>query len=301
MNSLAGKAIVISGVARGQGRSHAIELARRGAHIIGFDVCAPIDGLPYPLATEADLATTADIVTEAGGRMVAEVADVRSQAEIDRVIKRGMAEFGSIDGAVTNAAVWDLTSTVWEASEQMWSTVLDVSLSGAWRVIKAVAPYLVQKRAGSIVIVSSVNGLEPGFGYSSYVAAKHGLLGLMRNAALELAPHNVRCNAILPGAIDTRIWNNDMGYRMFGGTGAADRATAIDTVYGFSPLAGRSALPSSAVSKGVAWLLSDEAEHVTGTELVIDAGHMIQPGWNAAPQKTGAEAERYRPPAEAPE
>ncbi|MDJ0490928.1 SDR family oxidoreductase [Rhodococcus qingshengii] len=302
MSSLKGKTILISGVARGQGRAHALEIARRGGNVIGLDVCEQIAGIRYPLATENDLAVTVEQVQRTGGRVVADIADVRSQAAIDNVVARGLEEFGAIDGVVANAGTWDLGPKVWETTEESWATVLDVTLSGAWRMVKSAAPHLLKQRSGSIVIISSVNGVEPGPGYTSYVVAKHALLGLMRNTALEMASYNVRCNAICPGVIDTRIWNNEMGWDLFAaGGGEPTRETAIDAVYGFPALSGRSALPAQAITDGVTWLLSDSSEHVTGTKLVIDGGHLIQPGYNPAPQTTGAEADHYRPPADAPE
>lgn len=298
MGTLDGKTIVISGAARGQGRSHALSIAGEGGNVIALDICGQIDGLSYPLASEEDMAATVAAVEEAGGGIVARTADVRDQDAIDAAVAAGVAEFGGIDGAVANAGLWDLGPTLWETTEELWGTVIDASLSGAWRLIKSVSPHLIERRAGSVVVISSINGIEAADGYGSYVVAKHGLIGLTRQAAYELAKHNVRVNAIAPGAMDTRIWNNEMGYKLFG---AETRADAINTVYGFAPLAGRSALPAQATSNAVVWLLSELADQVTGIVLPIDAGHLLQPGWNPEPQMEGAEADRHRPPAVAPE
>jgi NAD(P)-dependent dehydrogenase (short-subunit alcohol dehydrogenase family) len=297
MDALSGKTVVISGVSRGMGRAQALAVADAGGNVIGFDVGEQIDGLKYPLATPEDMAETRRQVEEQGGRIHAGFADVRDQEAIDSVVRGGAREFGQIDGVIANAGIWDRGGSLWEIDESIWNTVIDVTLSGCWRVVKATAPYLIENGGGSIVLISSINGVEASNGFGSYVVAKHGTVGLMRQAAVELAEHNVRVNAIAPGAIDTPIWNNQMGYEMFG---VEDRAGAIDMIYAVGALAGRSALPSAAVANGAIWLLSDLAEHITGVFLPIEAGHLLQPGWNPAPKRQGPEADRYRPPTDSP-
>ena len=300
MGTLTGKTILITGAGRGQGRAHAIAAAEAGADIVAIDVCSPVDGVEYDLASPEDLQRTVELVESLDRRIVSTVADVRDSEAISSAVNKGISTFGAIDGVVANAAVLDWGPKLWEISEEMWTTVIDINLSGVWRTVKAVAPHMIAARSGSIVMISSINGFEAAFDYTSYVAAKHGVIGLMRNAALELAPHNVRSNAVCPGAIDTKIWNNPMGYAQFNPGQAATREDAVDACYAYPALAGRTALPSRAVSNAVCWLLSDLAEHVTGIALPVDGGHLVQPGWNMDPQRTGAEAERYRPPATTP-
>lgn len=302
MGMLDGKVVLITGAARGQGRSHAVSAAREGADVIALDVCAPIEGVRFDLASKADLEQTQQEVEALDRRCVAEVADVRDQAALDSVVAQGFEAFGRIDGVVANAGLWDLGPMLWETTEESWSTVLDVVLSGVWRTIKSAAPILLAQRSGSVVVISSANGFEAGLTYTSYVAAKHGVIGLMRNAALEMAPHNVRCNAVCPGVIDTKIWDNPMGHAMFVPPGTpGTRAAALEGCYGAAALVGRGALPSQATSNAVCWLLSDLAEHITGVALPVDGGHLIQPGWNMAPQTTGPEADRYRAPINSPD
>jgi NAD(P)-dependent dehydrogenase (short-subunit alcohol dehydrogenase family) len=298
MDALSGKTIVVSGASRGIGRAHALAVAGAGGNVIGFDLDQQIDGLKYQLATPEDLAETRRQVEELGGRIHTGFADVRDQAAIDSIVAAGVQEFGQIDGAVANAGIWDHGGPLWETDEDLWKTVIDVTLSGSWRVVKATAPYLIENGGGSIVLISSINGVEASNGFGSYVVAKHGIVGLMRQAASELAEHNVRVNAVAPGAIDTPIWNNEMGYGMFD---VDDRAGAVDLIYAFGALAGRSALPAAAIANGSVWLLSDLAEHITGVFLPIEAGHLLQPGWNPTPKRQGPEADRYRPPADAPQ
>ncbi len=302
MGSLDGKVIFITGAARGQGRTHAVGAAREGADVVLLDVCAPIEGMRYQLGTEEDLAKTQKLVEERGRRAISIVGDVRDQAALDSAVALGIETFGHIDGAIANAGVWDLSPPLWEISDELYDVVVDTVMGGVFRTIKAVSPHLVERRTGTIVVIASVGGLEPAQSFTPYVAAKHGAIGLMKNAALELAPHNVRCNAVCPGAVDTKIWDNPLGYGLFVPPGAdATRKIAIDSVYHHSVLAGRSALPPSAISNAAIFLLSDLAEHITGVALPVDAGHLLLAGFNHAPVRTGAEAERHKPPVVSPD
>lgn len=298
--SLLDKTVLVTGAARGQGRAHALAAAREGANVVAVDIAAPIDEVGYPLATADDLKEVAASIEAEHRRVLTISADVRDSAALDAAVARALEEFGAIDGVVANAGVLDWDRRFWEIPDERWNVVLDVNLTGVWRTLKAVVPPMIAAGEGSLVVVGSINSFEPAFDYSSYVVAKHGLLGLVRNAALELAEHNVRCNAVCPGAIDTRIWNNPMGYAKFTPDGPHDRVSAVDGAYAFPALAGRSALPPDAVSSAVCWLLSDGAEHVTGIALPVDGGHLVQPGWNGAPVREGRHADRYRPPADVP-
>ncbi|MGV9711494.1 mycofactocin-coupled SDR family oxidoreductase [Gordonia sp. NPDC003424] len=302
MGFLDGKVIFITGAGRGQGRAHAVTAASQGADVVISDICAPIEGLNYPLSNAKDLTKTQRLVEYHGRRAISVVADVRDQKALDAAVARGLDEFGRLDGVIANAAVWDLGPTAWETTEQMWHIVNDVALGGTFRTIKATAPHLIRQRSGSIVVVASVGSVEPTAGYTAYIAAKHGVLGLMKNTALEIAPHNIRCNAVLPGGVDTKIWDNPMGYALFSQPGTeGNRQAGVDGMYGATALAGRTALPPNASSNAAVWLLSDFAEHVTGVSLPVDAGHLLLPGINWAPQMTGPEADRYRPPTDSPD
>jgi SDR family mycofactocin-dependent oxidoreductase len=303
MGTLDGRTVFITGAARGQGRAHAVTVAREGGNVIAVDICGPVEGLQYPLASEADLAETTRLVQEAGGEIVARTADVRDQAALDAAVAEGLERFGRLDGAVANAGLFDVGPMLWETTEAMWATVIDITLSGVWRTIKAAAPPMIAARSGAMVVIASVNGIEPSDGYGSYVVAKTGAIGLMKQAAYELGPHNVRVNGVAPGPIDTRIWNNEMGYGLFPARedgSPAGRAEAVQATYGYGRLAGRSAIPSQASGNVVAWLLSDLSEYVTGVLVPVDSGHLLNPGWNPAPESEGPVADRYRPPAEAP-
>ena len=161
--------------------------------------------------------------------------------------------------------------------------MLDINLSGAWRSIKAVVPSMIENGGGSIVLTSSVNGFEAGGGMTHYVAAKHGVLGLMKNAALELGPYNIRCNAVCPGIVDTQMNDWQGCYDMMAGHPGGTPEDRRYAAYSWSVLAGRGLLKPSTVSKAVRWLASDDAADVTGIALPIDGGHSILPGSNPDP------------------
>jgi SDR family mycofactocin-dependent oxidoreductase len=273
---------MVTGAARGQGRSHALALARAGVDIVGFDICRSIDSVPYDLATLDDLKATATEVEKLGRRFLIAEGDVRSNADLEAAVTRAKEEFGRIDVLVANAGIWAL-APLWQMTDEQWEDMIDVNLTGVWRTLRAVIPTMITQQSGSIVLTSSVNGLEAGAGYAHYVSAKHGVLGLMRNTALELGQFGIRCNAVCPGFIDTAMndWQgaHDM---MIGGPGGTPEDRRVGA-FGWSAIAGQGMLPAQAISDAVVWLSSDAASRVTGVALPVDSGHMILPGFNANP------------------
>jgi SDR family mycofactocin-dependent oxidoreductase len=284
MARLDGKVVLITGAARGQGRAHALTLAREGADIIGIDMGEDLATVPYELARPDELDETAAQVEELGRRALFLKADVRQQDQLDEVVERGISEFGQIDVLIANAGIYS-QAPFWEMSDDMWNDMIDINLTGVWRSAKAVAPHMISRRQGSLVLTSSINGFQPGYQLSHYVAAKHGVIGLMRNFANELAPYDIRCNAVCPGAVDTTMLNNPPQYERFAGKADGTREEAIESVRHFHLLHGRSMLPPEAVSRGILWLVSDDAADVTGVALPIDAGHLAMDGFNPNPTK----------------
>ncbi len=178
---VSGKVAFITGAARGQGRSHAVRLAREGADIIGVDLCGDLDTIPYPLATEADLDETVRLVAEAGGRMEATPVDVRDPDALSAAVGKGVDRFGGLDIAVANAGVctiqrWD------ELTPAVWDTVIGINLTGTWNTCVATLPHLIDSGGGSLILISSVAGLKGQPFLAPYVASKHGLVGIMRFA-----------------------------------------------------------------------------------------------------------------------
>jgi SDR family mycofactocin-dependent oxidoreductase len=284
MTDLTGKVAFVTGAARGQGRSHALTLAAAGADIIAIDLCTDIDTIPYHLGTEDDLAETVAEIEKLDRRAVGIKADVRSSEQLDAAVAQGIAALGPIDILIINAGVWAL-APLWELTEQQWQDMIDVDLTGVWRSLKAVLPAMVERRSGAVVITSSVNGFETGGGMSHYVAAKHGVLGLMKNAALELGPYNVRCNAVCPGLIDTKMNDWQGVYDMMAGHEGGTPEDRQNAGYNWNVLAGRSLLSPQAISNAVLFLASDAASEITGVSLAVDGGHMILPGFNPSPTR----------------
>jgi SDR family mycofactocin-dependent oxidoreductase len=282
MSGLEGKVALVTGAARGQGRAHALTLARNGADIIAVDIAGQIDTVPYAMGTPDDLNETAKGVEELDRRVVAAQADVRSQEQLDEAVRLGLAEFGQIDILIANAGIWSMRP-FWELSETEWADMIGTNLSGVWRSAKAVAPHMIERKTGAIVMTSSVNGLEPGMNYAHYVAAKHGVIGLMKNVALELAPHGIRCNAICPGAIDTGMTNWAGAYDMFAGHEGGTRDDLLAGAKSFHALKGTGILSPQVLADAALWLVSDGAAAVTGVALPVDAGHMLLTGVNPAP------------------
>jgi (+)-trans-carveol dehydrogenase len=266
---VAGKVAFITGAARGQGRSHAIRLAQEGADIIAVDVCEDVATVPYGGATEADLAETVKQVEALDRRIIATKADVRDFGQLKAAVDDGVAQLGKLDIVSANAGIFSHAPTA-ELTEEQWQTMIDINLTGVWRTCKAAIPHLIANDSGAIVITSSVAGLKGGPNFAHYVSAKHGVIGLMRTLALELAPHHIRVNTINPTNVATDMILNDDLYRLFN-PGAPTRA-------GFEQVADTmNALPVPWVepvdiSNALLFLASDEGRYVTGITFPVDAG-----------------------------
>ena len=198
---VAGKKVLITGAARGMGRSHAVRLAEEGADLILVDICESLPELEYPLATPEDLDETARLAEKHGGRVVTHVVDIRDEAALTKAVDDGVAELGGLDAAVANAGV--LTVGTWDkTTQQQWRTVVDVNLIGTWNTCAAALPHLVE-RGGSLVNISSAAGLKGTPLHLPYTASKHGVVGLSRALANELAAQNVRVNTVHPTGVET--------------------------------------------------------------------------------------------------
>ncbi|MDF2978989.1 MAG: family mycofactocin-dependent oxidoreductase [Actinomycetospora sp.] len=273
-----GKVVLITGAARGQGRAHAVRLAQEGADVIAVDSCAGIDTVvgKYPPATREDLDQTVVEVEKAGGRIVARVADVRDQAALDAAVADGVAELGRLDGVVANAGIASY-GRAWELDEATWQDMIDVNLTGVWHTAKAAIPRLIDAgRGGAMVFTSSIGGFKGIQQVGHYVSAKHGIVGLMRNLANELAPYRVRVNTVHPTNVDTHMIQNPGTWGMF----APDdpEPTQEKAIPGFTSLNALEIpwIESVDVANAVLFLLSDEARYITGAALPVDAGASIK-------------------------
>ena len=282
MGLLDGKVAFITGGSRGQGRAHAVTCAREGADVLVIDIAEQLATVPYRLATADDLDETVKLIEAHGRRALAIKADVRSQRQLDDAVAAGIAEFGKIDILIANAGIWTM-APFWELTDEQWEEMIAVNLTGVWRSAKAVAPHMIERGSGSIVITSSVNGLEAGQQTAHYVAAKHGVIGLMKNIALELAPYGIRCNAISPGAINTPMTNHQAGWDLFAGHPGGTEDDMTEAGYHYAALKGATFLDPQVIADAALYLNSHLASAVTGVTLPVDAGHMILTGNNAAP------------------
>jgi SDR family mycofactocin-dependent oxidoreductase len=271
MGRLDGKVAFITGAARGQGRSHAIRLAEEGADIIAVDAMAEMETIGYRMADESDREQTVKAVESLDRRILFERADVRELGRLSDVAAAGFAEFGRIDVVCANAGVCS-TGPALEMGEDVWSAMIDINLTSVWRTVRAVAPYLVQGgRGGSIVLTSSLAGLVGMPNLAHYTAAKHGLVGLMRALAVELAPAGIRVNTVHPTNVDSDMLHNPVMREVMTGDPNADREATVPVLSAMHALQTPWVEPRD-VSNAIVWLASDEARFVTGTTQVIDAG-----------------------------
>lgn len=280
MGTLDGKVALVTGGARGQGLSHAHALAKEGADVVLIDICDQIASVQYGLSTEEDLTLAAKSVGALGTNVAEHKADTRSSASLEAAISETVDTFGHIDIVVINHGIWT-RGALWDLTEDEWLDTIDVNLNGVWRTLKAVAPQLIKQGSGSVVITSSVNGVEAQAGAAHYTAAKHGALGLMKSAALEFAPHNVRVNAILPGFVDTAMTNWQGCYDMTGGKPGStreDHEIAARHWHAFGGL-----IEPDEISGAVVFLASDAARRITGVELPVDSGHLVLSTFNPNP------------------
>lgn len=274
MAKLSGKVALITGAARGQGRSHAVRLAEDGADIVAVDIVAPIPTAYYPPAVPADLRLTAKLAGDEGVRVLTAEADVRDQAALDAVVARALASFGHIDIVVANAGTAS-HAPAWELSDDQWQNVVDVNLTGVWRTVRACVPSMIEHgQGGAVVLTSSLAGLHGYSNIASYVAAKHGVNGLMRTLANELGPHNIRVNSVCPGLISTDMMMNDETYAMFRPDVANPTLEDAREVFRKMQLLPLDWLEPRDVSNAIAFLVSDEARAITGVALPVDGGQL---------------------------
>ncbi|UNX54218.1 mycofactocin-coupled SDR family oxidoreductase [Georgenia sp. TF02-10] len=274
---VAGKVAFISGAARGQGRSHAVRLAEEGADIIAFDICKDVETNQFPGPTPEDLAETVRQVEALDRRIIAREADVRDFDAVKAVADEGFAELGRVDIVAGNAGITGELAQADVMSEVGWQTMLDVNLTGVWHTVKAAVPHLkAGGNGGSIILTSSTAGIKGYENLSHYVAAKHGVVGLMKSLTLELSRESIRVNTIHPTSVDTDMIQNEAFYQLFrpdlDNPGKEDLREVM---------LGMNALPvpwveAIDISNALLFLASDEARYITGMELKVDAGQLTK-------------------------
>jgi SDR family mycofactocin-dependent oxidoreductase len=268
---LKGKVALITGAARGIGRAQAVRFAQEGADIIALDLCGSVDTVVTPPATPADLKETARLVADAGGRIVTEVVDVRDTESVKAATDSGVEHLGGLDIVCATAGITSRSMTI-ELSENAWQTMLDVNLTGVWATCRATAPHLIDRGAGSMILISSIAGMRGLVGVAHYTAAKHGVVGLMRSLAKELAPHSIRVNTVHPTNVDTPMIQNDHVRGAF--RPDLEQVTREQFAEAARPM---NMLPIPwvepiDVANACLFLASDEARYITAVTLPVDAG-----------------------------
>lgn len=273
MGKLDGKVAFITGGARGQGRSHAEVFAREGADIALLDICGQMDTVEYPMSRPDDLEDTVQMVRALGRQVIAVQGDVRDYDTVAGTVERIVSELGHLDIVLANAGIMPTTgepSTRLEA----WDDAIGTMLTGVYYTLKAsMSPMIEAGNGGSIVITSSTAGLS-GIAYDvdllnpgemGYAAAKHGVVGLMRNFARALGPHKIRVNTVHPMGVRTPMLSNDFFAKIVESAppGWVANVFGLDLLEPFD------------ISNAMLWLCSDDARYVTGCTLPVDGGQLI--------------------------
>ena len=271
-----GKVAFVTGVARGQGRSHAVKLAEEGADIIGLDLCAPIGDPGYSAATASDLEETVAAVEALDRRIIAVTGDVRDFAAMQEMVTSAVAELGRLDIVSANAGIAPIPGESHLITGQGWQETIDINLTGVWHACKAAVPHIIAGgRGGAIVLTSSSLAQRAQPGMSHYIAAKTGVVGLMRALAHELGPHSIRVNSILPGTCDTPMLENASIFRLFRPDLPEPTKDDFAQVAGAVCLLPVPWVEAIDISNALLFLVSDEARYITGVPLPVDAGTVI--------------------------
>jgi SDR family mycofactocin-dependent oxidoreductase len=284
MGRVAGKVAFITGAGQGQGRAHAVRLASEGADVIITDIAAPYpERVRYRAATEADLNETRELVEKTGARCVSAVADVRDRAALQAAVDAGLAEFGRLDIVVANAGVITFHDSSLEITEDVYDLIVDTCLKGVWNTIQVTAPAMIQAgNGGAMILTSSAAGLRGQPHYAHYTAAKHGVVGMMRAFANELAEHRIRVNTVHPTGVGSPGMGNSTDVpelyarsRYFHLSGM-NMLPDLDSPPGaeFAPV---STLAEVEIANAALFLASDEGRYITGVTLPVDAGNTNKP------------------------
>jgi SDR family mycofactocin-dependent oxidoreductase len=253
------------------GRAHCLRLAEEGADIVAIDICRDLASVPYPLASPQDLETTAKLVEQQDRRVLSRQVDVRDLAGLKQVVADAVSEFGHLDIVSANAGISNFAPAQ-DLAEETWDEMIAVNMTGVWKTCQAVLPHMIERRQGSLVLTSSSAGLAGIANLVHYTAAKHGVVGIMRALAVELAQYNIRVNSVHPANTDTYMIHNPVIYKAFFPdleNPTREQAEAAYLQMNGLPI---TALDPVDISNAVLYLASDEARYVTGTTLAVDAG-----------------------------
>jgi len=274
---MTGKVALVTGAARGQGRSHALALAAEGAELIITDLCGSVPTVDYPLASRAELEDVCNEIKELGRGVYAAFVDVRNADAMCEAVADGVREFGQLDAVIANAGILGAPTPSWEMTPEQWHTMLDINLSGVWSTFRAAIPHMIKAgNGGSLVGISSIAGLRGIPNVSHYVAAKHGVVGLIGSLANELARYGIRANTVHPTNVRTPMIDNPVAAKIFrpdldapsldDGVDVLKRINLLDMPW----------IDAADVTDAVLWLVSDESKRVTGAAIPVDAGMLAK-------------------------
>jgi SDR family mycofactocin-dependent oxidoreductase len=266
-----GEVALITGAARGQGRSHAVALARAGASLVLVDAPEAVATTPYAVSAPEDLDRTAKEITASGARCLTFAADVRSNSRMHELVRSAVAEFGRLDIVLANAGVFSV-GTVREMTEQQWREVIDVNLTGVFNTIQASLGPLSESPRGRIVAAASGMGRRGAANIAHYVASKWGVIGLVKSVAIEVAPLGVTCNAVLPTIVNTTMIHNEPTYKLFAPHLESPDVEDVKPAFGATNPMGVPWVEPSDITDAVMFLLSKKARHISGETLSISAG-----------------------------
>lgn len=271
MGRVRGKVALVTGAARGIGRAQAVRFAEEGANVIALDLCGTVESVVTEPASEDDLAVTADLVRACGAEVWTAVVDVRDREEMAATVDVAVGESGGLDIVCATAGITSSGSAV-EMSEDQWRTMLDVNLTGVWITCAVTAEHLISRGGGAMILTSSIAGLKGLVGVAHYTAAKHGVVGLMRSLAKELAPHGVRVNTVHPTNVDTlMIQNRHVREKFCPGAPDPNREEFAKAARTMNLLDVPWIQPVD-VANAALFLASDEARYITAVALPVDAG-----------------------------
>ena len=271
MGEVEGRVALVTGAARGQGRAHAIALANEGADLIVTDLCADIGTVPYPLGTAAELTETVSLVEATGQRCLSMPADIRDTAGIGLVVEAGIEAFGQIDICVANAGVTGY-GKFHELDDDTWNDMIDVDLTGTFKTIRAVLPHMIERRYGRIIATSSMAGRMGNANLAHYVAAKWGVIGMVKSLAMEVANKGITVNAIAPAAVDTAMLHNEAMYKLFCPDMDAPTREDVTPRYQAMNRLGVAWMAPEEVSRAVLFVAADAASSMTGQVIEVSLG-----------------------------
>lgn len=269
---LAGRTALVTGAARGQGRAHALALAAEGADVVVSDIGeGTVETLQYALADPAELDETVRLVEKLGRRCLGVPADIRDTEQVDRAVAAAVEAFGHLDILVANAGICGF-GTFWEITDQMWDDMIGVDLTGAFKTMRAVAPHMVERGYGRIVVTASMAGRRGMRNLGHYSAAKWGVISLVKTLALEVAAHGITVNAVCPATVDTPMVHNEAFYGLFAPGVAHPTKEQVEPRYvSLNPIP-IPWLDPAEVSKAVVFLASDDSRYISGTTVDVNCG-----------------------------